>query len=146
MVRCFNVGDIDGYKKLLSENQAAFNNLDIFVRKQQFLIEKITILALMCTVFRYSSEQRTLSFSKVAEITKLPENEVELLLMKSLSLKLIKGIIDQVSKIVTITWVQPRALELSEIETMRGKLTEWQSKVQTMQTFMCGEAPELLSH
>jgi len=66
--------------------------------------------------------------------------------MKSLSLKLIKGIIDQVSKIVTITWVQPRALELSEIETMRGKLTEWQSKVQTMQTFMCGEAPELLSH
>jgi len=100
----------------------------------------------MCTVFRYSSEQRTLSFSKVAEITKLPENEVELLLMKSLSLKLIKGIIDQVSKIVTITWVQPRALELSEIETMRGKLTEWQSKVQTMQTFMCGEAPELLSH
>ena len=29
---------------------------------------------------------------------------------------------------------------------MRGKLTEWQSKVQTMQTFMCGEAPELLSH
>ena len=32
----------------------------------------------MCTVFRYSSEQRTLSFSKVAEITKLPENEVNI--------------------------------------------------------------------
>lgn len=38
--------------------------------------------------------------------------------MKSLSLKLIKGIIDQVSKIVTITWVQPRALELSEVNIL----------------------------
>jgi len=56
MVRCFNVGDIDGYKKLLSENQAAFNNLVsilnntfgedyhiyfllFFVKKRIFLLE-----------------------------------------------------------------------------------------------------------
>ncbi|CAH1758349.1 11476_t:CDS:2 [Entrophospora sp. SA101] len=55
--------------------------------------------------------------------------EVEYLVMKALSLKLIRGSIDQVGEVVVVTWVQPRALELEQIDNMRQRLQEWDENV-----------------
>lgn len=70
------------------------------------LREKISILALMELVFNKPSEGRSLPFSEIAKVTRLKEDEVELLVMKALSLKLIRGEIDEVRRIVSISWVQ----------------------------------------
>merc|ERR1712137_191099 len=106
-VRAFNQGDIDKYQQIIQENKEKFAQLNIFVRKETFLVEKITILALMSFIFKLSSDKRTLTFKQVASVTRLPENQVEFLLMRALSLQLIKGVIDQVDKTVAISWVQP---------------------------------------
>lgn len=43
--------------------------------------------------------------------------KVELLVMKALSVGLVKGSIDEVDKRVHMTWVQPRVLDLQQVMT-----------------------------
>ena len=38
--------------------------------------------------------------------------------MKALSLGLVRGSIDQVSQEVTMTWVQPRVLDINQVNNM----------------------------
>lgn len=47
--------------------------------------------------FKRPSHDRQLTFAEIAKETKLPINEIELLVMKALSQGLVKGAIDQVS-------------------------------------------------
>lgn len=72
---------------------------------------------------------RSASFQSVAEATRLPVHEVEHVLMKALSLGLIRGSLDQVDKSVEITWVQPRVLEDSQLETLYHMFDEWRQNV-----------------
>lgn len=46
--------------------------------------------------FKRPSHNRQLTFAEIAKETKLPINEIELLVMKALSQGLVKGRIDQV--------------------------------------------------
>lgn len=60
--------------------------------------------------FKRPSHDRQLTFAEIAKETKLPVNEIELLVMKALSQGLVKGAIDQVSSkievfiIFTVLW------------------------------------------
>lgn len=90
--------------------------------------------------FKREANKRQLSFREIADEARLPENEVlkqnvlpiffftftlitfqslrhqvELLVMKALSLDLVKGTIDQVDQKVQITWVQPRVLDKEQV-------------------------------
>lgn len=47
--------------------------------------------------FKRPSHNRQLTFAEISKETKLPINEIELLVMKALSQGLVKGAIDQVS-------------------------------------------------
>ena len=54
-------------------------------------------------------------FQEICQETSLPLEEVELLVMKALSLNLVKGYIDQVEQKVYMTWVQPRVLDKKQV-------------------------------
>lgn len=45
------------------------------------------------------------------------------------SLKLIRGSLDSISQTATVTWVQPRVLDRSQLEALARRLTEWTDKV-----------------
>ena len=47
------------------------------------------------------------------------------MLMRAMSLGIIKGKIDEVSKMVTITWVQPRVLDKEQIQLLSDQLESW---------------------
>ncbi|KAI8458303.1 hypothetical protein BY996DRAFT_4577339 [Phakopsora pachyrhizi] len=94
-----------------------------------FLRQKICLMALIDAVFRRSVTDRIMTFETIATETKLPVNEVEHLVMKALSLGLIKGSLDQVSRTVNITWVQPRVLSKEQIQGLKNKLDQWSQRV-----------------
>lgn len=59
----------------------------------------------------------------------MPVHEVEHLIMKALSLKLIRGTVDQIDSTVDITWVQPRVLDERQLETLAKQFGEWTRSV-----------------
>ena len=52
--------------------------------------------------------------------------------MRALSLHLIEGSIDEVSRQVSVTWVQPRVLDRDQVKGLRERLGEWSGKVRDM--------------
>jgi len=86
-------------------------------------------MALMEMCFKKTSISRTLTFKDISATCGLPTEQVELLLMKSFSLKVVRGIIDQVDQTVRIKWVQPRVLDLDQISGIRDRLKTWSTEV-----------------
>lgn len=62
--------------------------------------------------------------------------EVEHLLMKALSLGLVRGSIDQVAEIARISWVQPKVLDKDQITNMKQRLLDWDESVNKMGAWM----------
>ncbi|KIK58828.1 hypothetical protein GYMLUDRAFT_45121 [Collybiopsis luxurians FD-317 M1] len=104
-----------------------------------FLRQKICLMALIESVFKRSADNRTMSFKTIAEETRLPIDEVEHLVMKALSLKLIQGSMDQVSQKAQITWVQPRVLSRSQIGDLAKRLDGWVNKLNVVERRIAGE-------
>merc|ERR1712060_433964 len=85
---------------------------------------------------------RTVEFATIAAASKLPIDQVELLLMRALSLGLIKGVIDQVEQTVRVSWVQPRVLQTAQIALMTERLKSWCGTVNTTLTMLDSLTPE----
>lgn len=115
ILEAFNTGDLVRYQKLCHVHQAALSAQPALVQNEQKLLEKVNILCLMEIIFRYCisfadngvlftyairidtkaldntfacsrpADDRTIPLSVIAERTKLNVEDVEYLLMKSLS-------------------------------------------------------------
>jgi 26S proteasome regulatory subunit N9 len=121
----FNRGDLAAYDVLaghISENA-------LLKEYRGALRQKIYLAALTETVFRRPPHDRAMSFSTIAAETKVRPDEIEHLIMKALSLGLLRGSIDQVDQIARINWVQPKVLDMKQIGNMRLRLQEWDSSV-----------------
>jgi len=121
----FNRGDLATFDRLsnnLSKNE-------ILQSHRLFLYQKISLAALTELVFKRPPHDRAMTFQTISQETKVKPNEIEHLLMKALSLGLLRGKIDQVDQIAKINWVQPKVLERSQVEGMRQRLKEWDSNV-----------------
>ena len=66
--------------------------------------------------FKRPATNRLLTFEEIAVEAQLPIGEVEMLVMKALSLGLVRGAIDQVDQKVHMTWVQPRVLDKEQVD------------------------------
>lgn len=121
----FNAGDIGKYESL----QQQLSQEPILQADADFLRQKICLMALIEAVFKRPRSQRSMPFQVIAEETKLPVAEVEHLVMKALSLNLIRGSIDQVQGVVNVSWVQPRVLDADQTKALYERLSEWADKV-----------------
>ncbi|KIN00984.1 hypothetical protein OIDMADRAFT_179847 [Oidiodendron maius Zn] len=121
----FNRGDLQAYSVLSGH----ISSNPLLAEHQDGLRQKIYLAALTETVFRRPPHDRTMSFATIAEETKVKPDEIEHLIMKALSLGLLRGSIDQVDEIARINWVQPKVLDMKQIDSMRTRLQEWDSSV-----------------
>ena len=62
--------------------------------------------------------------------------------MRALSLKLIRGLLDQVDGTLRVTWVQPRVLQTPQIALMKERLQTWTGTVDKTLNFLQDETPE----
>ncbi|KMS65197.1 hypothetical protein BVRB_038430 [Beta vulgaris subsp. vulgaris] len=65
--------------------------------------------------------------------------------MKAMSLGVIQGVIDQVVQIVRIKRVQPRVLNMQQVESLRTQLNTWTEKVHEAVIYLEATGPELMS-
>ncbi|KAL6180971.1 hypothetical protein ACLB2K_047629 [Fragaria x ananassa] len=145
ILQAFNSGDLGRYQELCRVHNAALSAQPALVENEKKLLEKINILCLMEIIFSRPSEDRTIPLSIIAERTKLSIEDVEHLIVKSLSVHLIEGIIDQVEGTVHVSWVQPRVLGVPQIKSVRDRLDGWLDKVHTALLSIEAETPDLVA-
>ncbi|KAL9242641.1 hypothetical protein vseg_016624 [Gypsophila vaccaria] len=145
ILQAFNTGDLIRYQELCRVHKDALNAQPALVANERKLLEKINILCLMEIIFNRPAEDRTIPLSVIAERTKLSVEDVEYLLMKSLSVHLIEGIIDQVEGTVHVSWVQPRVLGVPQIKSLRDRLDSWVGKVHSALLSVEAETPDLIA-
>ncbi|KAF8369484.1 hypothetical protein HHK36_032501 [Tetracentron sinense] len=85
ILQAFNSGDLVRYQELCRVHKDALSAQPALVENEKKLLEKINILCLMEIIFSRPSEERTIPLTIIAERTKLSIEDVEYLLMKSLS-------------------------------------------------------------
>lgn len=144
LLRAFNAGDIAQYESLVQVHGAKLQEQPALLANTTFLKEKITLMCLTETLFQRigPSGDRTVPFEVIASAAKLPVEQVELLIMRALSLKLIRGVIDQVDQTLRVTWVQPRVLQTAGIGLMSERLQTWCGTVNKTLLFLENETPE----
>ncbi|MCJ1324630.1 26S proteasome regulatory subunit [Thelotrema lepadinum] len=121
----YNRGDLAAYSVL----EANLHRVPLLQEHKAFLRQKISLSALTEAVFRRSPHDRAMTFDTIAKETQVEPQQIEILIMKALSLGLLRGSIDQVAEVARINWVQPKVLDMKQVDNMRGRLKEWDSSV-----------------
>ncbi|XP_060808999.1 26S proteasome non-ATPase regulatory subunit 13 [Amyelois transitella] len=138
LVAAVSAGDVVAFEKVRA--RAPHPELQ---KADRQLKMKIAILCLMQMAFNRTSAQRKLTFSEIAREARVPHDEVELLVMKALAEKLIRGHIDQVSSTVHVTWVRPRALPRAGAASLARRLDAWCAAVAGAAALLRDRAPDL---
>eukprot|EP00061_Rhincodon_typus_P012017 g37456.t1 len=111
-LHAFNSGNVEKFQAL----KASWGQQPDLRANELRLMQKIQLLCLMEMTFTRPANHRQLTFKEISQIAKVPISEVELLVMKALSVGLVKGSIDEVDERVHMTWVQPRVLDLQQVK------------------------------
>ena len=136
----FNSGDWTQFEALSS----TFASNQLLVANAPFLRQKMCLMALIETVFRHGSLLTNITFAEIAAGTRLPLVEVEHLIMKALSLKLIRGTLDEVDQVLHVTWVQPRVLDKGQIKKVKDAIGAWREKVKITSQLVERETTDLI--
>ena len=134
LLYAFNRGDLGAYHVL----EANLSKAPQLEQHKSFLYQKISLSALTEAVFRRPPHDRAMTFQTISRETNVQPAEIEILIMKALSLGLLKGSIDQVAEIARINWVQPKVLDSAQIDGMRVRLREWDSSVNQLGNWIEG--------
>ncbi|KAL7485912.1 hypothetical protein ACHAW6_011507 [Cyclotella cf. meneghiniana] len=145
LLECGSRGDVIGFQVVADANREAIGRQPSLVSRAEAVKEKITLLALVNMVFERPSLERTLLFEDIAERVGVPLEQVEWVIMRALSLKLIEGTMDQVEQTVDVTWVMPRVLNTKQMEELAGRFGEWAVKVSKTRDYMLEHTGALLN-
>ncbi len=55
-----------------------------------------------------------------------------MLVMKAMSLELVRGSIDEVDKTVQIEWIMPRYLSMDHLQVLVSRMEEWETKMENI--------------
>uniref|UniRef100_A0A667Y8Y6 26S proteasome non-ATPase regulatory subunit 13 n=1 Tax=Myripristis murdjan TaxID=586833 RepID=A0A667Y8Y6_9TELE len=134
-------------KQWLIDTLYAFNggNVEKFQSFKSAWGQQVINNCITTMTFTRPANHRQLTFHEIAQSAKIPVSEVELLVMKALSVGLIKGNIDEVDQKVQMTWVQPRVLDLQQIKGMKERLDFWCGDVKNMAMLVEQQAHDILT-
>lgn len=103
-------GQIQAFQEAINKHQEYISRFPLIIREMTYLEQKVRIIAFLELIFSCGKDERNLSFQQIAQTCFIDIPDVELLVMKAMSLELVKGTIDEVDEHVNISWVMPRYL------------------------------------
>ncbi|GMI37906.1 hypothetical protein TrRE_jg12389, partial [Triparma retinervis] len=145
LMLAFSAGDVNKYNSIMAGSAASVKGHPALFNRLPFVNEKIKLLALVNMVFERTANDRNISFAEISALAQVPADQVEWLVMKALSLGLIKGRMDEVDQQVFVSWVMPRVLGDTQVEALKERLGEWGKKVDEMKHYMEDQTIELFS-
>lgn len=140
-----NNGDLKSFNELIDKPQ--LNEFADISTRIEFLKQKICIMAFIELVFNKPTTSRCIKYDEILKNIPLlkTSNEIEYLVMRCLSLGLIKGLINQVEENVEVSWIQPRIMTHDQIESMKNKVSVWNEKVASLSQYMGVSGGELFA-
>jgi 26S proteasome regulatory subunit N9 len=126
MMKNLGQGKITEFSETVQQNQDFISKFPLIVKEMTYLEQKVRIIAFLEMIFECEKDERSIPFLKIAEVCKIEAVDVELLVMKAMSLNLIKGTIDEVEQVVHVDWALPRYLNKSHLTIMNNKMVAWE--------------------
>jgi len=144
ILQTFNGGRINEFTSTINKYRTQVENHPVLGKNISLMHQKIRILAFMELIFTKDKSQRNLPFSQIAEVAQVSSEDTELLVMKAMSLGLVKGLIDQVEQSVRVSWVQPRLLDIERIKIVQNRIEKWQNNLEDVLRKLETEGSDLL--
>lgn len=141
LLYAFNSGNIDKFNALKDK----WSNQPDLQANEAVMRNKINLLCLMEMTFQRPATDRQLTFDNIAATAKIPKDDVELLVMKALSLGLVRGSIDEIDQKCHMTWVQPRVLDRQQIASMQKRLDVLGTDIGHMERLLETHAHDILT-
>jgi len=139
-------GNVPEFKTLCQETYPTqIASQPALVNMSQQMQEKMTLLALVQMVFERKSSERTLEFAEIAARLEIPMEQVEWVIMRAFSVKLMEGSMDEVESTVHVTWILPRILTDDQMTDLASRFGEWASKVGKTKDYMQEQTPTMLA-
>ncbi|KAK6454621.1 26S proteasome regulatory particle [Scheffersomyces xylosifermentans] len=126
LIQNLNAGNLKEFNKWFA---IALQRSPFLTKFDLFLKQKIIIMSLLELISLKPTTNKHLSFSEISEYTGTPVNDVEHLIIKCFSLDLIKGYINQIDEVLVVTWLQPRILNLDQVQVLHNHLLTWNSQL-----------------
>lgn len=130
LLKACALGNVGNFKKLCQETYPSqIASQPALVNMGQQMQEKITLLGLVELVFSKTASERTLTFAEIAEGLEIPIEQVEWVIMRAFSVKLMEGSMDEIEGSIHVTWILPRALSQSQMTELASQFASWATKV-----------------
>ena len=144
MMKNLGQGNIQEFSETVQQNQDFISKFPLIVKEMTYLEQKVRIIAFLEMIFLCGKDDRSIPFLKIAEVCKIEAVDVELLVMKAMSLNLIKGTIDEVEQVVHVDWALPRYLNKGHLTIMNNKMVAWEEKLDNVIRMCENNAQELV--
>lgn len=128
----FHEGKYQAYDEAMKNHGNEMDKVPELKNNKSVLEQKFSLMALVELAFQQPKKQRKLDFKQIAKVCRVDENRVEHLLMRAMSLSLIKGKIDQVSETLSFTWVKPRILDNMRLRLLQSRIDTWHIQANTV--------------
>lgn len=131
LVNALNEGSLGEFNRIIHKYDTQFKASSVLVDAYETIRQKVILLSIMNLVFNKTANDRNISFENISTQCNIEYKQVEYYLMKALSLKLIKGEINEVESSINVTWVVPRILNTNHIQMLSAQLGVWVDKVKS---------------
>uniref|UniRef100_A0AC35TMH8 26S proteasome non-ATPase regulatory subunit 13 n=1 Tax=Rhabditophanes sp. KR3021 TaxID=114890 RepID=A0AC35TMH8_9BILA len=120
-VDAFVQGDMNKF------NSSGYMKNNTYANKHELLERKIRLCATMNFVSHTKSYH--IPYAAFVQYCGVTWEQVEYLLMKAVSQKLIRGKINEVDKVFDLEWIKPRTLGKKHLVVLRNRYSEWSKGV-----------------
>jgi 26S proteasome regulatory subunit N9 len=146
LLQALGHGRIQEFATAIHRHQEYISRFPAIVKEVTYLQQKVRIIAFLEMLFQCNKDERSITFAKVVDACLVERADVELLLMKTMSLGLVKGTIDEVAEVVHVDWMMPRYLNQGHIRILANRLHDWEVKMENVIHLVESQSEELLKN
>ena len=135
-MKLYELGKPIDFFNFFDNNQETLKNDSLLQSHSELLIRKIRVVSLCDSIFFSQNNSNTISFKDISKIVGVPIDDVELLVIHVLSIKLLTGHIDEQNEQLVIQAIKPRELDDQRLVQLKNKYVNWQTNISNSLEFI----------